>query len=226
MTSRHAFWAGVRAEIPLLVGVLPFGLIYGVLAREAGIAPAAAVAMSSIVLAGSAQFIGAQLFGSGAPGAIILLTTAVVNLRHVLYSASIAPYLRPLAPAWKWLLGYLLTDEAYAVTITHYRAHPADAAHKPWFFLGAGLALWLTWQGSSALGVLLGAAIPSGADLEFALPLVFIAITVPLLSDRASRVAALAASVIAVAAAGAPMRLGLMAGAVAGIAAGLLAERP
>lgn len=237
--ARREFWAGVRAEIPLLVGVLPFGLIYGVLAREAGIPPAAAVAMSSIVLAGSAQFIGTQLFGSGAPGAILLLTTAVVNLRHLLYSASLAPYLRPLRPGWKWLLGYLLTDEAYAVTITHYRgqsggthdqrgsgsaAMPTGYGH--WFFLGAGLALWLTWQASSAAGVLLGAAIPSGADLEFALPLIFIAITVPLLSDRASRAAALAASLIAVAAAGAPMRLGLMAGAVAGIAAGLLAERP
>lgn len=232
----------MRAELPLLLGVFPFGLIYGVLAREAGIPPGAAVAMSSIVLAGSAQFIGTQLFGSGAPGAIILLTTAVVNLRHLLYSASVASYLRPLRPAWKWVLGYLLTDEAYAVTITHYRVNPAAASsaaasdqhtvgaeaaaigHRHWFFLGAGLALWLTWQASSALGVLLGAEVPAGWDLEFALPLIFIAITVPLLSDRASRVAALAASVAAIAVAGAPMRLGLMAGAMAGILAGVLVE--
>lgn len=223
MTARRAFWGGVRAELPLLLGVFPFGLIYGVVAREAGIPPAAAVAMSSIVLAGSAQFIGTQLFASAAPGAIILLTTAVVNLRHLLYSASVAPYLRPLRPAWKWVLGYLLTDEAYAVTIAHYRAQSAGDGH--WFFLGAGLALWVTWQVSSAIGVLLGAVVPTTLDLEFALPLIFIAITIPLLGDRAARVAAVTAALVAVAAHAMPMRLGLMTGALAGIAAGLLAER-
>lgn len=216
MSARAEFFAGVRAEVPLLFGAFPFGLIYGFLAREAGVPPAAAVAMSSIVFAGSAQFIGTQLFSAAAPGLIILLTTFVVNLRHVLYSASVAPYLQHLRPAWKWLLGYLLTDEAYAVAITRPSSH--------WFFLGAGLALWISWQISSALGVVLGARIPSGWDLEFALPLIFIAITMPMLTDRAARVAAVVAAVIAVLAWAAPMRLGLMAGAIAGIAAGVLAE--
>lgn len=217
MSARAEFLAGVRAEAPLLFGAFPFGLIYGYLAREAGVPPAAAVAMSSIVFAGSAQFIGTQLFSAAAPGPIILLTTFVVNLRHVLYSASVAPHLQHLRPAWKWLLGYLLTDEAYAVAITRLGSH--------WFFLGAGLALWISWQISSALGVVLGARIPSGWDLEFALPLIFIAITMPMLTDRAARMAAVAAAVIAVLASAAPMRLGLMAGAIAGIAAGVLAER-
>ncbi|MGH2399866.1 MAG: AzlC family ABC transporter permease [bacterium] len=227
MSPREEFFAGVRAEVPLLFGAVPFGLIYGFLAREAGVPPAAAAAMSSIVFAGSAQFIGTQLFSAGAPGLLILLTTFVVNLRHLLYSASVAPYLRPLRPAWKWLLAYLLTDEAYAVTITRLRlgvgAQGHDNAH--WFFLGAGLALWISWQVSSVLGVVLGARIPSGWDLEFALPLIFIAITVPMLTDRAARTAAAVAGVIAVLAWAAPMRLGLMAGALAGIAAGVLAER-
>jgi 4-azaleucine resistance transporter AzlC len=217
MSARAEFFAGVRAEVPLLFGAFPFGLIYGYLAREAGVPAAAAVAMSSIVFAGSAQFIGTQLFSAAAPGLIILLTTFVVNLRHVLYSASLAPYLQHLRPAWKWLLGYLLTDEAYAVAITRPSSH--------WFFLGAGLALWISWQISSALGVVLGARIPSGWDLEFALPLIFIAITMPMLTDRAARMAAVVAAVIAVLTWAAPMRLGLMAGAIAGIAAGVLAER-
>jgi 4-azaleucine resistance transporter AzlC len=217
MSARAEFFAGVRAEVPLLFGAFPFGLIYGYLAREAGVPAAAAVAMSSIVFAGSAQFIGTQLFSAATPGLIILLTTFVVNLRHVLYSASLAPYLQHLRPAWKWLLGYLLTDEAYAVAITRPSSH--------WFFLGAGLALWISWQISSALGVVLGARIPSGWDLEFALPLIFIAITMPMLTDRAARMAAVVAAVIAVLTWAAPMRLGLMAGAIAGIAAGVLAER-
>jgi len=222
---RAELWAGVRAELPLALGAVPFGLIYGVLAREAGIPPAAAVAMSSIVFAGSAQFIGTQLFATGAPGALILLTTSFVNLRHLLYSASLAPFLRGLRAGWRWLLGYLLTDEAYAVTVTHYQIRSETDRHKHWFFLGAGLTLWTGWQVSTVLGVLLGAAVPTSWGLEFALPVIFIAITVPMLTDRPMRAAALVAAVVAILAAGAPSRIGLMGGALAGIAAGLLADR-
>ena len=95
-------------------------MIFGALAVKAGISMAASQAMSSIVFAGSAQFIAAQLVGSGASAVVILAVVFVVNLRHALYSASVAPYLKELKPGWKALLAYLLTDEAYAVAITHY----------------------------------------------------------------------------------------------------------
>src|SRR5512145_2421350 len=114
------FWAGVRAEFPLLVGVFPFGLIYGVLALSSGLSVPAAQMMSSIVFAGSSQFIAAQLFQDGAPGLVLLLTIAVVNLRHMLYSASLAPYLASLSMRWKVILSYFLTDEAYAPSVLHY----------------------------------------------------------------------------------------------------------
>src|SRR3989442_6990875 len=114
-SPRAEFAAGAKAEVPVLFGVLPFGLIYGALAVQAGIPPMAALAMSSIVLAGSAQFVGAQLFAAGAPRALIIVTTLVVNLRPLLYSASVGPYLRPLRLRWKLLLAYLLTDETLAM---------------------------------------------------------------------------------------------------------------
>ena len=117
---RKNFWAGVRAEIPLLIGVFPFGMIYGALALNAGISKFASQMMSSIVFAGSAQFITTQLVRDAAPGIVIILTIAVVNLRHMLYSASLAPYLASLSTRWKILLSYLLTDEAYAPTILQY----------------------------------------------------------------------------------------------------------
>src|SRR3990172_6826872 len=120
VTGRSEFLAGLRAELPILLGVVPFGMIYGALAVGAGLPPEAALAMSSIVFAGSAQFVATPLFSAGTPWLVILLTTLVVNLRHMLYSASVAPYTKPLRPWWKWLLAYLLTDEAYAVTIIHY----------------------------------------------------------------------------------------------------------
>ncbi len=222
----------------MLLGVFPFGLIYGALALQAGIPPVAALAMSSIVLAGSAQFVGTQLFAAAAPGALIIVTTFVVNLRHVLYSASVAPYLSRLRLRWKVLLAYLLTDESYAMAITHYQqtrsGSPAVAQtrnvesepdHRHWFFLGAGLTLWATWQASTVAGIYVGARIPDSWNLEFALPLTFLALARPAVTDRATVAAALSAGVIAVLAYGFALRLGLLVAAVAGIAAGVLTER-
>jgi predicted branched-subunit amino acid permease len=154
------FWAGVRAEIPLLIGVFPFGMIYGALALDAGMSTPAAQMMSSIVFAGSAQFVTTQLVYETAPGFVIVLTIAVVNLRHVLYSASLAPYLASLSTRWKTLLAYLLTDEAYAPTIIKFE-RDGSLPHGHWFLFGAGLALWTNWQISTALGIFLGAPSPS-----------------------------------------------------------------
>jgi 4-azaleucine resistance transporter AzlC len=221
------FASGVRGVAPLLLGVVPFGLIYGVLAISAGLSPAAAQAMSAIVFAGSAQVVGVQLFRIGTPGAIIVLTTFVVNLRHVLYSASLAPYLKHLSWRWKSLLAYLLTDEAYAVAITRYNQageSPPLPADLHWYFLGAGLGLWLTWQASTAAGLVVGAQIPPAWALDFTLALTFIALVVPALKDRPSIAAALTAGIVAVAAGGLPYRLGLLAAALCGIVTGLLLE--
>jgi 4-azaleucine resistance transporter AzlC len=213
----------VRAELPLLIGVLPFGLIFGVLALSAGLPPLQALATSSIIFAGSAQFIGVQLLGAGTSAFVVVLTVFVVNLRHALYSASVAPHVRHLRPGWKWLLAYLLTDEAYAVVITHYH-EASDAAHKHWFYLGAGLTLWASWQLSTAVGILLGAQVPASWSLDFAIAATFIAIVVPALKDRASVAAALSAGVVAVVAAGLPYNLGLMLAALTGIVIGLVVE--
>jgi 4-azaleucine resistance transporter AzlC len=223
-SPRAQFLAGARAELPILLGVLPFGLIYGVLAVEAGLPAPAALAMSSIVFAGSAQLIGAQQFGALTPAPVMVLTTFVVNLRHMLYSASLAPYVRHLSRAWKMLLAYLLTDEAYAVAIVHYD-QPGDLQHKHWFFFGASLTLWLTWQASSAAGIFLGGQVPNAWALDFSLALTFIGLVIPALRDRAAVTAALVAGVAAVLAAGLPLKLGLMVAALAGIGAGLMAEK-
>jgi 4-azaleucine resistance transporter AzlC len=234
MTPRREFAAGIRAELPILLGVLPFGLIYGALALQAGIPAAPAMSMSSIVFAGSAQFVATQLIAVGTPIGLLLLTTFVVNLRHLLYSASLAPYLRPLRLAWKAVLAYLLTDEAYAVAITHYTqtsptrtvppSHRDEPDHRHWFFLGAGLTLWTTWQASTAAGLYLGARIPSAWHLEFALPLTFLALARPAVTDRATAITVLVASVVGIASYGLAMRLGIIVGALAGIAAGIVAE--
>jgi 4-azaleucine resistance transporter AzlC len=222
--ARLAFLAGIKAELPILLGVLPFGMIYGVLAVEAGLPVFEAQAMSAVVFAGSAQFVIAQLVALGTPGLVIFVTAVLVNLRHALYSASLAPYLRHLRPRWQWFLAYLLTDEAYAVAILHYR-EGKEITHKHWYFLGAGLALWTTWQASTAAGILLGAQIPAEWSLDFTLALTFIAIVVPALKERADVAAALTGGVTAVVLAGLPYKLGLVTGALLGIAVGVVVDR-
>jgi len=183
--------------------------------------------MSSIVFAGSAQFVGAQLIGAGAPGIVILVTTFIVNLRHVLYSASVAPYLKQLNTRWKCLLAYFLTDEVYAIAITHFTQPgmpPSGSPSVRWYFLGAGLAQWSAWQASTAVGIVLGTQIPAGWALDFAIALTFIALVIPTLTDRPTVAAALSAAVVAVLAAGWPYKLGLVLSAVVGILVGLLIE--
>ena len=222
--STRSFWAGVRAELPLLIGVFPFGTIYGALAISSGLPPFAAQMMSSILFAGSSQFAAAQLIHEAAPALVIVLTVAMINLRHMLYSASIAPYIKSLPSRWKSVLAYLLTDEAYAATVTHYQQEGVNSTSH-WFFLGAGLALWTTWQASSAFGIFLGAALPASWPLDFALPLTFIAMVIPPLRDWPMVAAALAAGSIALLAYGLPYKLGLVLAALVGISIGWLMDR-
>jgi 4-azaleucine resistance transporter AzlC len=222
------FYSGVRDELPILLGVIPFGMIYGVLALAAGLPAGVAQAMSAVVFAGSAQFLAVKLIGTGTPALVVILTAFVVNLRHALYSASVAPRLQRLSPLWRGLLAYLLTDEAYVVTITHYTA-PASSSdtgegEKHFYFLGAGLALWTSWQISTAVGIFLGAQVPSSWSLDFTLALTFIALVIPNIKDRPSAAAALAAGVTAMLAYGLPYKLGLIAAALVGIVIGLWSE--
>lgn len=232
-----SFISGVRACLPILLGTSPFGMIYGVLALQAGLGPAAAQGMSSVVFAGSAQFIMVQLFAVGAPLGVLVLTAFVVNLRHALYSASVAPYIQHLPRRWKFLLAYLLTDEAYAVAITRYTSlAPMQGGEQSspergvgvredhWYFLGGGLALWTTWQISSAVGIFLGARVPESWSLDFTLALTFIALVVPALKDRPSIAAALSAGVTALLAYNLPYKLGLIVAASVGIVVGMWAE--
>jgi 4-azaleucine resistance transporter AzlC len=222
-TPRAEFLSGMKAELPLMIGVIPFGMIYGILAIAAGLPPSAAQAMSVIIFAGSSQFVSAQLFGLGVPAIINLFTVWVINLRHALYGASLAPYLQKLPTRWKLVLAYLLTDEAYAVTILHYQ-HDGDKRHKHWFFFGAGLTLWTTWQLSTAAGIFLGATVPASWSLDFTLALIFIALVVPSLRDKGSLGAALSAGVAAVILFNFPLKTGLLVASLIGIVVGLLIE--
>ncbi|MBI5897794.1 MAG: AzlC family ABC transporter permease [Rhodocyclales bacterium] len=226
MNGQAGFMLGLRAVLPLLLGVAPFGVIYGVVALQSGIPALAAMAMSSIVFAGSAQFLLAQLVGVGAPMLLSAGAVGLINLRHALYSASVAPMLVRLPRRWKLLLAYLLTDEAYAAAIPHLladREQASSTAH--WILLGSGFGLWTGWQLATLAGVVLGAQLPAGLGLDFALPLTFIAIVVPMITRRALLAAAFAAGTAAVLLAALPYKLGLFIAALVGLAVGALGSR-
>jgi 4-azaleucine resistance transporter AzlC len=223
-SSRSEFFAGIRAELPILIGVAPFGVIYGVLAINAGLPANVAQAMSAIIFAGSSQFIFTQMVSAGTPALIMILTVGIINLRHALYSASIAPYLQNLSSLWKVILAYLLTDEAYAVSILHFRDE-GDGKFRHWYLLGAGLALWSCWQISTAVGILIGSVIPESWPLDFTLALTFIALLIPSLKDRPSIASVLVSGFLAVLAYSLPFKSGLILAALGGVLAGLLVER-
>ena len=224
VSRRFEFLSGVRVQLPLLLGVAPFGLAYGAYAIESGLSAELTQAMSAIVFAGASQFIGVQLIATGVPGVMIVLATLLVNLRHLLYSASLAPHAEHLGAPWRWLFAYLLTDETYATSMSRYRLGD-DAPHKHWYFFGAGFALWATWQLTTSLGIFVGAAVPASWSLDFALPLTFLALLMPVLTSRPALAAAAVAGAVAVVGFDWPYGVALVAATVAGLAAGVGLDR-
>jgi predicted branched-subunit amino acid permease len=203
---------------------VPFGVVTGVAMVASGIPPLAAMAMSILVFAGASMVAAAQLLASSAPAAIVVLTVAVINLRLVMYSASLRPHFAHAPLGWRLTLAYLTADNVYALALGRFADHPEDPG-KLHYFLGAGVVVWVVWQAAVLAGVLIGAGVPAQWRLEFAAPLAFIALSVPFLHDRASVAAALTAGVTVVLAQGLPLKLNVLLAAAAGIAAGLAFEK-
>lgn len=206
------------------MGNVPFALITGATASAAGIDPVIAIAMSIIVFAGAAQLVAIQLISEGAPGAMIVLAALVVNLRMMMYSAAVAPFFKQLSLRWKFMIGYLLTDHAFALMTARF-AHDDNSPHKQWYYLGAGSLMWAAWQVALAIGVFIGVQVPASWSLEFLIPLMFIALVAPALRTRPQLFAAACAATASVFTASFPLRSGLVIAALAGVMGGLLLER-
>ena len=226
-TRRAEFWAGFRATIPLVIGGIPFGLIFGAYAVTSGISPAGAIAMSLFVFAGSAEFIAAGLVASGVGVMLIILTTLVVNLRHALYSASLAPHMKHLSQRWLVPLAFWLTDETFAVVIAHY-TKPDKSPYKHWFYLGSAVFMYVDWQISTLIGVLAGQSIPReqvlSLGLDFAGMLTFIGLTVPLIRTRPMLVTVIVAIICSIVFYNPQTRLELVIAPLLGVIAGMVAE--
>jgi len=189
-----------------------------------GITPLTAMAMSLIVFAGASMVASAQLLAAGSPAALVVLATLFINLRFMMYSASLRQHFAALPLRLRLLVAYLIADNVYALMLSHYADRPRDP-DKLEYFLGAGGVVWLAWQLAVAAGIVIGAGVPASWRLEFAAPLAFVAMSVPLLRDRATIGAALTAGVTVIASAALPLKLSVAAAALTGITAGLLLER-
>lgn len=225
--ASREFLAGCRDEAPLLLGAIPFGILYGISSLAAGVPAWLAQLASAVVFVGAAQLVIVQMLAAGAGLMPTALTSGLLNVRHLLYSASMAGYLAHLPRRWRMALAYLLTDEAYAVAVLHYQAREAsaDPDMRHWYFLGAGFTLWFAWQLSTAFGLVFGAAIPPEWELEFAVPLTFIALLTLLLRERAGQAAAVVAGAAALLLAALPFKLGLVIAIITGLAAGVWTAR-
>ena len=208
----------------MLLGIIPFGVITGVAMVASGIPPLVAMLMSLIVFAGASMVASAQLLASAAPAALIVLTTLIINLRFMMYSASLRVRFAGAPLRWRVAVAYLIADNVYGLLLSRFSEHPKDEG-KLEYFLGAGIVVWAAWQAAVLGGILIGAGVPASWRLEFAAPLAFIAMTIPHLRDRAMIAAALAAGVAVIAAHELPLRLNIVAAAAVGITVGLFFEK-
>lgn len=229
--NRSDLLAGARDAAPAVPPNIPFGMLFGATAVEVGFGPAQATAMSVFIFAGAAQMAAVELLQADAVMPVVLATAFVLNLRYVVYSASLAPSVRDLPLRWRAVMGYGLFDVNYALAAATFGSGttpdgeddaPAPDVHRGWYYVGATLPL----VGGLAVGTLAGAVVGRSVgdelSLAFAVPLIFIALVVPMIGDRTTLLTAAVSGVVAVAGAGLPLNLGLLVATGCGVAAGLL----
>jgi predicted branched-subunit amino acid permease len=224
---RDAFLRGMRAVAPATIATGTWGLVTGVAMVKVGLSTVEAIGMSLLVFAGSAQLAALPLIAADAPVWVILLTATVVNLRFVIFSAGLQPFFRRFPLGKRLLLGYITTDIGFALFLPRFARQPDEergSTEQVWFFLGMAAGNWVAWQGMSILGIVLAAQVPGAWGLEFAAILALIALTIPMINGKPALVGATTAGLVAVAAAGFPLKLGLVAAVLVGIVAAMGTE--
>ncbi len=220
------FFEGAKDTFPLIVGAIPFGIIFGTLAATAGLSFGATMGMSMFVFAGSSQFVCVSLVSAGTAWPMIVLTTFVVNLRHMLYGATMVPFYKNLNPLWKIVLAFGLTDETFAVAVRHYSQNDGIPG-KRYYNLGSMVFMYANWNLCTFIGLTAGKTFPgiSHWGLDFAMPATFIGIVIPYLVSKPMWSSVITAGTVSILAGGLPHKLGLMVAALAGVTVGLVCEK-
>lgn len=224
-SSLSQIFQGARDTFPLIVGAAPFGIIFGTLAATAGISFTATMAMSLFVFAGSSQFVCVGLVAAGTGWPMIVLTTFVVNLRHLLYGATMVPFYKNLSTLWQMVLAFGLTDETFAVASSRYNQRD-EIENKHYYNLGSMLIMHANWNLCTLIGLIAGNTFPgiSNWGLDFAMVATFTGIVIPYLISRPMWAATLTAGLVSLISCGLPHKLGLMLAALAGVSVGVICE--
>ncbi len=175
-SNLEIFFKGVIDVSPLMIPVIPFGLIFGILAIDIGFSPVATMGMSLIIFGGASQIILLQLFSGGASSLVIISSVGAVNSRHLLYGAVVSEHVSDLKLIWKIIISYFLIDQAFARSNDYLKK--STEKNKYFHLIGGGATCWVIWQSTTFLGIILGAAIPEKLGLSFAVPLTFLAILI------------------------------------------------
>ncbi len=171
------FYKGVIDILPLMIPVVPFGIIFGAIGIELGFGPYLTYATSIIIFSGASQIVILQLLSSGASYLVGIASSSVVSTRHFLYGAVVSQHLNHLSIFWKIGLSYLLTDQAFAVSNEYFKKNNKNK-FKHYHLVGSGLTLWIIWQVTTILGIILGSIVPEELGLTFTIPLTFLALLV------------------------------------------------
>lgn len=225
--GHRALLDGCRDGATVVVAYIPFALALGAALATTSLNPVVAWSSSFLIFAGAAQLTAVELLADGSAAPIVILTALVVNARHLLYSASLAPHTRNWRRITRGLVAYFLADPVYALAIGRFRGRTADGERtRLRYYLAMATTCWIGWLTLTATGGLVAGLLPAALPLELAAPLTFLLLLTPTLTDRASYVAAGAAGLVAVAGAGLPLGLGLLVADAVGLLAGAFtAER-
>lgn len=224
-TPRAAFLHGITQSLPFLIVIIPFAVLFGVVATEAGLNVAQVMGFSVLVLAGASQFTAVQLLSDNAPTIVIILSALAVNLRMAMYSAALLPWLRDATGRQKAWIAYALIDQTFALSIQHYERHPRlGLQQRLAYFAGGALVLCGPWMVATWAGATLGDLIPEDIALDFALPITFLAMIAPMLRTTAHLAGCFVAITAALLLAGLPSGLGLLIAAPLGMATGAIVE--
>lgn len=226
MNKWEAMRFGAIVSIPMMLGNIPFGMIFGSLAVSQGLDPWVPIAMSLIVFAGSAQFVALGLMAAGAPVLVIIFTTFIVNLRHLLYSADFMKYVRHLPMSWRAVLAFGLTDETYAATKPYFVQGKLDETTGHWAYLGSFLAFYSMWNLTTIIGVIAGELIPGMSEwgLEFAMVATFLGIITTYLHTLPYWTSFIVAGSAALFLYPLPNNLGMLIAALLGVTAGVIVQ--
>lgn len=222
---KSAYRSGIRDGSPFILVIIPFAMLFGVLATEAGLSVFETLSFSVVVIAGAAQFTALQLMSEEAPTLVVLASALAVNLRMAMYSASLTPHIGA-APLWqRAIAAYFTVDQSYAVSITKYETAPEmTAPEKIAYFFGTVTPVCPLWWVFTLVGALIGEAIPASFALDFAVPITFLAIIAPALRTRAHVGAALAAAILSLMFFTVPYNLGVLLAGIGGMMVGARIE--